>query len=347
MRPFSYARAATAGDAARLGQFTGQGQTDAPVQFLAGGTTLYDLMKLDVLTPQRLVDITPLRAEGAEIASGPDGLRLGAAAKMAAVAGHPAVLAQYPAIAESLQLAASAQIRNMATLGGNVLQRTRCTYFRDTSWAACNKRSPGSGCAALTGVNRNHAVLGVDGSCIAQYPGDWAVALVAFDAGVELTGPQGARTIPFSTLHRPAGGQPHIETTLRPGEVITAFTVSSGPWTRRSTYVKVRDRASYEFAIASVAVALDMDGDVVRQARIGLGGMAYRPWRAEAAEAALAGKTLDGSTAEAAAAAALEGAVTHGQNGYKPELGRRTVVRALMQAKAMTVADGSAPPRKA
>ncbi len=338
MRPFSYVRATTAAEAISLGQQTGQGQTDAPVQFLAGGTSLYDLMKLDVLTPQHVVDLAPLRSDHAGVTAGPDGLRLGAFARMAAVAAHTVILAEYPAIAESLQLAASAQLRNMATLGGNVLQRTRCTYYRDTSWTACNKRNPGSGCAALTGVNRNHAVLGTDSSCIAQYPGDWAVALVAFDAKVELIGPQGVRVIPFAALHRPPNGQPHLETTLEPGEVITAFTVPSGPWTRRSTYVKVRDRASYEFAIASVAVALDMDGDVVRQARIGLGGMAYRPWRASAAEAALAGKTLDSNTAEVAAAAALEGAVTLGQNAYKPELGRRTVVRALMQAKTMTLA---------
>ena len=293
-----------------------------------------------------MIDITPLHADHAGIAAGPEGLRLGALAKMSAVAANPEVLAEYPAIAESLQLAASAQLRNMATLGGNVLQRTRCTYYRDTSWEACNKRRPGSGCAALTGVNRNHAVLGVDDSCIAQYPGDWAAALIAFDARVELTGPDGARSIAFAGLHRPANGQPHIETTLRPGEVITAFVVPSGAWTRRSTYIKVRDRASYEFAIASVAVALDMDGDVVRQARIGLGGMAYRPWRANAAEAVLAGKILDAPIAEAAAAAAMQGAVTHGQNDYKPELGRRTIVRALMQAKAMTIAaaPGAATP---
>ena len=338
MRPFRYDRAGTAAEAVRLGPDTGQGQADAPVQFLAGGTTLLDLMKLDVLTPQRLVDITPLRASHAGIEAGPDGLRLGAFAKMAAVAAHPALLAEYPAIAESLQQAASAQLRNMATLGGNVLQRTRCSYFRDPSWQDCNKRRPGSGCAALTGVNRNHAVLGVDGSCIAQYPGDWAVALIAFDAQVDLLGPQGGRRIPFAALHRAAAGQPHIETTLRPGEVITAFTVPAGGWTRRSVYLKVRDRASYEFAIASAAVALDMDGDVVRQVRIGLGGMAYRPWRAEAAEAVLANKPLTSANAAAAAAAAMAGAVTHGQNDYKPELGRQTVVRALMQAKAMGLA---------
>ena len=174
MRQFTYDRAADLAHAARLGQQTGQGQTDAPVQFLAGGTSLIDLMKLDVLTPERVVDITPLRANHATVQAGQDGLRLGALAKMAAVAAHPAVLADYPAIAQSLQLAASAQLRNMATLGGNVLQRTRCTYFRDPSWSACNKRNPGSGCAAIAGINRNHAVLGVDASCISQYPGDLA-----------------------------------------------------------------------------------------------------------------------------------------------------------------------------
>jgi xanthine dehydrogenase YagS FAD-binding subunit len=346
MRPFTYNRAVDLAQAARLGQQTGQGQTDAPVQFLAGGTSLIDLMKLDVLTPERVVDITPLRANHATVQAGHDGLQLGALAKMAAVAAHPAVLADYPVIAQSLQLAASAQLRNMATLGGNVLQRTRCTYFRDPSWSACNKRNPGSGCAAIAGINRNHAVLGVDASCISQYPGDLGVALTALDAQLDLVGPQGSRRIRFASLHRPAEGQPHIETTLRAGEVITSFFVPAGAWTRRSLYLKVRDRASYEFAIASTAVALDMDGDTVRQARIGLGGMAYRPWRALAAEAALVGRPLTRANAEAAAAAALEGAITHGHNDYKPELGRRTIVRALMQAKTMPIAAASPPTRK-
>lgn len=347
MRPFTYDRAEDPAQAARLGRLTGQGQVDAPVQFLAGGTSLIDLMKLDVLTPERVVDIIPLHATHAAIEARPDGLRLGALAKMSAVAAHPGVLADYPAIAQSLQLAASAQLRNMATLGGNVLQRTRCTYFRDTSWTACNKRNPGSGCAAIAGVNRNHAVLGVDGSCIAQYPGDWAVALVALGAQVDLNGPQGPRQLPFASLHRPVASQPHIETNLRPGEVITAFTVPAGAWTRRSAYVKVRDRASYEFAIASAAVALDMDGDTVRQARVGLGGMAYQPWRSHEAEALLAGKPLTEANAQAAATAALAGAVTHGGNDYKPELGRRTLVRALMQARTMPIKTGPITARKA
>ena len=336
MRPFSYERASDPSQASRAGRDTGQGQGEAPTQYLAGGTTLLDLMKLDVLRPERVVDITPLRARYSDIQAGPDGLRLGALATMAAAAGHPLVLRDYPVLAQSLQLAASAQLRNMATLGGNVLQRTRCTYYRDPSWAACNKRTPGSGCAAIQGFNRNHAVLGVDQSCIAQYPGDFAVALVALDAQAELSGPHGQRVVPVEALHRPAG-TPHLDNTLAPGELITAFRIPAGAWTRRSLYLKIRDRQSYEFAIASAAVALAMEGDVVREARIGLGGMAYRPWRARAAEAFLVGKPLTEAAAGQAAHAALAGAVTHADNAYQPELGRRTIVRALMQAKAMEV----------
>lgn len=335
MRPFAYERAGDLLEAVRLGGETGPGQTDAPAQFLAGGTTLVDLMKLDVLRPTRVIDINALRQEHSAIAVTSEDLRLGALASMAKVAADPDVRREYPAVADSLHLAASAQLRNMASLGGNVLQRTRCPYFRDPSWAACNKRKPGSGCSAIQGFNRNHAVLGVDESCISQYPGDFAVVLAAFDGSVETSGPGGARRLPFAALHRPAEGEPHIETTLRPGEIITGFTVPAGPWARRSLYVKVRDRASYEFASASAAVALSMDGDVVRDARIGLGGVAYRPWRSREAEAALAGKPLTEANAEAAAKAAYAGAVTHGGNDFKPELGRRTLVRALLQAKTL------------
>jgi xanthine dehydrogenase YagS FAD-binding subunit len=341
MRPFTYERAADLTQASRLGRDTGQGQTDAPVQFLAGGTTLVDLMKLDVLRPERVVDIGPLRAAHAGIEPRPSGLHLGALATMSQVANHPDVRRDYPAIADSLNLAASAQLRNMASLGGNVLQRTRCPYYRDPSWAACNKRRPGSGCAAIEGFNRNHAVLGADGSCIAQYPGDLAVVLATFDAEVELNGPAGVRRLAFSSLHRPADGRPHIETNLRPGEVITGFDVPAGPWTRRSLYLKVRDRSSYEFALASAAVGLDMDGDTVRQARIGLGGVAYRPWRSREAEAAVVGKPLDEAGAKAAAEAAFVGAVTHGGNDFKPELGRRTLVRALLEAHALSAPENN------
>jgi len=332
MRPFGYERA---DDIARASRYpTGQGQTDAPVQFLAGGTTLIDLMKLDVLRPERVVDVTPLTQSHSEIEATPQGLRLGAFATMAAVAGHAGVIAGYPAIAQSLQLAASPQIRNMATLGGNVLQRTRCPYYRDPSWAECNKRTPGSGCAAMKGFSRQNAVLGVDEGCIAQYPGDLGVVLAALGAEAELVGSGGARRIPFQSLHRPAG-QPHIEHTLQPGEVIVAFRIPGGEVARRSLYLKIRDRQSYEFAIASAAVGLELDKGIVRQARIGLGGMAYRPWRADAAEAALIGEPLTEDNARAAAEIALRGAITHGRNDYKPELGRRTLVRALVQAAAM------------
>ena len=334
MRPFQFETAHDLAHASRLGARAGQGQTDSVVQFLAGGTTLVDLMKLDVLRPQQLVNIEPLHHAHSTIQAGADGLMLGALAKMSAVADHPAVLGGYPAIAESLQLAASAQLRNMATLGGNVLQRTRCSYYRDPSWSACNKRKPGSGCAAVAGFNRNHAVLGVDANCIAQYPGDFGVALIALDAQVDLSGPEGSRRIPFAALHRPAG-QPHMETTLKSGELIKAFFVPAGAWNRRSLYLKIRDRASYEFALASTAVALELEGDLVRQARIGLGGMAYRPWRAQEAEQLLIGKPLTESSARAAATQALQGAITHGHNDFKPELARRTVVRALLEAKSM------------
>jgi xanthine dehydrogenase YagS FAD-binding subunit len=289
-------------------------------------------MKLHVMTPAHLVDLNPLRDAHSAITLDDKGLTLGAFASMADAARHPQVVAQFPVIADSLRLAASQQIRNMATLGGNLLQRTRCTYFRDVTWKACNKRVPGSGCAAREGFNRNHAVLGVDDSCISQYPGDFAVALLALDAELSVSGPAGARRVPLAQLHRLPNGQPHVEHTLKPGEVITAINVPNGAWTRRSVYVKVRDRASYEFAIASAAVALDVVGDTVRGARIALGGMAYRPWRASAAEALLAGKPLTAENAKAAAVAALEGAVTHGYNDYKPELGRRVVQRALLAA---------------
>jgi xanthine dehydrogenase YagS FAD-binding subunit len=334
VRPFTYQRASDVALAAK--EPTGQGQTDAPVQFLAGGTTLIDLMKLDVLRPSRVVDITPLRERHSEIEATPAVLRLGAFASMAAVEDHPDVKRYYPAIAQSLMLAASPQLRNMATLGGNVLQRTRCPYYRDPSWTACNKRTPGSGCAAIKGFNRQNAVLGVDDKCIAQYPGDFGVVLAALNAEVELVGPKGARRIPFQSLHR-ASGQPHLEHTLQPGEIITGFRIPGGATAKRSLYLKIRDRQSYEFAVASAAVGLDLDGGVVRGARISVGGASYRPWRAEAAEAALIGKPLTEASAKAAAEIAFHGAVTHGHNDYKPELGRRTLVRALLQASKMDV----------
>jgi xanthine dehydrogenase YagS FAD-binding subunit len=342
MRPFSYERAADLAQAALLGRETGQGQTDAVAQFLFGGTTLVDLMKLDVLRPKRLVDLVELKGAHGGIAVSVDGLHLGAMASMAEVAAHPDVRRDYPAVAQSLELAASPQIRNMASLGGNVLQRTRCPYFRDPSWTACNKRNPGSGCAAIEGFNRNHAVLGVDQSCVSQYPGDLAVVLSAFDTELEIVGAAGARRMPFSALHRPADGKPHLENNLQSGDIIIGFKVPAGAWTRRSLYLKVRDRASYEFALASAAVGLDLEDGVVRQVRVGLGGVAYRPWRSPEAEGSLIGKPLNEAAAQAAAEAAFAGAVTHGGNDFKPELGRRTLVRALLEARDRTVNAGGA-----
>jgi xanthine dehydrogenase YagS FAD-binding subunit len=331
MRPFTYQRAANPEDAVRM---AGAGTEDA---FLAGGTTLLDLMKLDVMRPAKLVDINGLANPLGVIEYGERGLRLGALARMSDAARHSDVRRHYPVIAQSLTLAASAQLRNMATLGGNVLQRTRCTYFRDVSWSQCNKRAPGSGCAALEGVNRKHAVLGTSPNCIATYAGDFGQALIALDAAVEMAGPSGARRIAFADLHVAPGDDPSIETTLRPGELITAFTVPALAFARRSLYLKIRDRQSYEFALASAAVALDLDGGAVREARIALGGVATRPWRAHEAEEALRGRTLDASSARAAADAAFAKAVTHGGNAFKPELGRRTLVRALLEAGAMEV----------
>jgi xanthine dehydrogenase YagS FAD-binding subunit len=264
-------------------------------------------------------------------------LRLGSMVRMSDAAEHPAIQRDYPVIAQSLQLAASAQLRNMASLGGNVLQRTRCLYFRDVSWAACNKRDPGSGCAAMQGIARNLAILGTSENCIANYPGDFAIALAALDAKVELDGPDGRRTLAFLDLHRLPGDTPHIETTLRPGELITGFQIAAAPWTRRSLYLKVRDRKSYEFALASAAVALDLDGDVVREARVALGGVAAKPWRSPAAEAALRGRELTEDAARAAAEAAFADARAEGDRAFKPELGRRTLVRALLQCRAMEI----------
>ncbi|HWD67812.1 MAG TPA: FAD binding domain-containing protein, partial [Caulobacteraceae bacterium] len=257
--------------------------------------------------------------------------------RMADAAGHRGLAVRFPVIAQSLDMAASQQLRNMATLGGNVLQRTRCRYFRDPSWGACNKRQPGTGCSAIEGVNRMHAVLGVSEACIASYPGDFAQALIALDAVVEISGPKGPRVIPIETLHRAPGETPHIETTLAAGELITGFHVPAGPWAIRSLYLKVRDRQSYEFALASAAVALDLADGVARTARIALGGVASRPWRCREAEAAIVGRPINETTANASAEAAFATSQTHGANDFKPELGRRTLVRALLQAAQLEV----------
>jgi len=338
MQPFVYQRAGDLADAVGAASQSPSGvpPTSAPVQFLAGGTTILDLMKLDVMRPQVLIDINDAAPVSRRIEKRGDSLYLGGLATMAEAADHPEIKRDYPVIAQSLELAASPQLRNMATLGGNLLQRTRCTYFRDPSWSACNKREPGSGCAALDGVNRKHAVLGVSDRCIAAYPGDFAQALVALDALVEIAGPGGGRVIPVEALHREPGDTPHIETTLLPGEVIVGYRVPVAAWTRRSLYLKIRDRESYEFALASAAVALDLSDGRINAARIALGGVATRPWRSREAEAVLNGNVLDEALANRAAEAAFATARPRGDNAYKVELGKRTLVRALLQAGQIT-----------
>ena len=292
-------------------------------KFIAGGTTLVDLMKLDVEIPTRLIDINPLPlAEIRESEGG--GLRIGAMARNSTVAHHPLVLERYPILSEALLAGASAQLRNMATMGGNLLQRTRCSYFRDTHWA-CNKRVPGSGCAAQEGHHRGHALFGISEKCFATYPSDMAVALACLEPTIETLLPNGEqRMIPFAEFHTLPGDTPHIETVLKQGELITALNLPplSREW--RSKYLKVRDRESYEFALVSVAALLREEGGVIREARIAFGGVATKPWRASNVEQALTG----GRTIEEAAALSTDGAVPHRDNAFKLELLPRVVRRA-------------------
>jgi xanthine dehydrogenase YagS FAD-binding subunit len=328
MLPFGYAKATTAAEAVRAMAASGTG-----TRFLAGGTTLYDLMKLDIETPTRVVDITALNELASFDTSGERELVFGALSCMSDVAADSRLVRDYPALSESLWKAASQQLRNMASLGGNLLQRTRCAYFRGGAPFACNKRMPGSGCSAVGGLDRGNAVLGVSDACIAVYPGDFAVALAAFDAQVDVQGPRGERTIALNELHREPGTTPHIETVLAPDELILRIRVAVTPLGRASTYHKIRDRESYAFALASAAVALDMQGDTVGAARLAIGGLATRPWRAQAAEKILAGKTLTPELARRAGEAAVQGAKAGHDNGFRIELGARTVADALMIAR--------------
>jgi len=331
MQPFTYVKARTAADAVRA-----MADGGPRTRFLAGGTTLFDLMKLNVETPTNVVDVAGLKELDGIDTGGSRELVFGALARMSDVAADLHIMAEYPALSESLWRAASQQLRNMATLGGNLLQRTRCAYFRGGEPFPCNKRKPGSGCAAQEGIDRGHALLGGSDACIAVYPGDLAVALVAFDAKIDVLGPHGQRTITVDELHREPGATPNIETTLEPGELILRIRVPKTRMGRASSYHKIRDRESYAFALASAAVALDMNGDTVRAARIAIGGIATRPWRARAAEQVLTGKTLTPQTAREAGDAALQGAKPGHDNGFRIELGARTVADALMIAKQRT-----------
>ncbi len=339
MQPFVFERVDSPAAAVRAAAGVQDGSAlENPAQFLAGGTTLIDLMKLEVMRPETVVDINALGDSAlGRIEATPAGVRLGALVRMADAAENPIVRRDCPMIGQSLWLAASQQIRNMASLGGNVLQRTRCPYFRDISYGECNKRNPGSGCAAMNGYNREHAVLGASRQCIATYPGDFAQALMALDATVQTVGPDGGRTFRFATLHRQPGDTPDVETTLRPGEMIASFEVALAPWMRRSLYLKIRDRQSYEFALASAAVALDLRDGRVADARIALGGVATVPWRARTAEEALHGQAIDDASIAAAAATAFAGARPQSHNAFKVALGRQTLARALRDAAALQI----------
>src|SRR3954454_15125195 len=330
MHPFTLERPRDL--AAALALRAQAGRNDAPTEYIAGGTDMVQLLQEYVRKPNRLVSLAGLLDR--RIDAGPQGLPLGAAATMAEVAAHSAVLQQYPLISEALLNSASPQVRNQATMGGNLLQRTRCPYFRDVGYAACNKRAPGSGCSAIGGENRWTAVLGTSENCIAANPSDLAVALVALDASVEVRGPNGQRTVPLTEFHRLPGDTPHIETVLEPGEVIVAIVVPTNPIARRSHYLKVRDRASFEFAVVSAAVALDMNGGRIRQARVALGGVGTKPWRLPKVEAALAGTILEPGPLRTAAALAAEGAQGRGHNDFKIELMQRAIVRAVETAGA-------------
>jgi xanthine dehydrogenase YagS FAD-binding subunit len=319
MNPFTYVRAADADRAVAAGR-------DAGATYLAGGTTLVDLMRLGVMAPSTVVDVGPLPLAAIEPDGG--GLRIGAMARNSDVANHPLVASRWPALSEALLAGASPQVRNMATVGGNLLQRTRCPYFRDAS-SPCNKREPGSGCPAWEGYNRSNAVLGGSDRCIATHPSDMCVALVALDAVVHVRGPRGERAIPAADFHVLPAARPDVETVLEHGELVTHVTLPAAPFAARSAYLKVRDRASFAFALASAAVALDVAGGAVRAARVALGGVATKPWRSREAEAVLVGHAPSAALFKKAADAALREAVPRRHNAFKVELAKRTLVRAL------------------
>jgi xanthine dehydrogenase YagS FAD-binding subunit len=325
MRAFTFERV----DAAARAVQTAAARTHAA--FVAGGTTLVDLMKIDVLTPETLVDVRRLGLPG--IAVSDEAITVGAAVTNSELAWHPAVRERYPVLAEAILSGATTQIRNMATIAGNILQRTRCPYFRDVH-ASCNRRQPDSGCDALQGFNRGHAVLGVSEQCIATHPSDMCVALVVLDAEVHTLRPDGTtRSIAFGEFHRAPGNTPHVEVALQHGELITHIVIPDLPAARRSHYLKIRDRASYEFALASAAVVLDLEDDTIRAARLGLGGVATKPWRATEAEQSLLGQQASEQAFRGAAEIALAGAIARGHNQFKIELAKRTIVRAFATAR--------------
>jgi len=323
MNPFVYQRAESVADAIR------QHALSPGSRFLGGGTNLIDLMKYGVERPDVLIDVTRLPLTRIEPTAG-GGLRIGALVRNSDIAADRAVVSSYPVLAEAILNGASPQLRNMATTGGNLMQRTRCYYFYDTAFP-CNKREPGSGCSAIGGQNRIHAVLGQSDACIAVNPSDMSVALSALDAVVQVEGPRGRRVIPIVDFHRLPGDSPQIDTNLQRDELITAVDLPASSLAARSHYIKVRDRASYAFALVSAAVALDAPGGTIRAARIALGGVAHKPWRATSAERFLSGRPANESSFRRAAELALDGARGYEHNTFKIELAKRTIVRALVE----------------
>ncbi len=325
MKPFAYLRATETSTAIE--------SASSQTKFIAGGTNLLDLMKEGVEQPDRLIDIT--RIQLSQIQPTANGIRIGALAKNSDTANNPLIRTRYPLLSQALLAGASPQLRNMASVGGNLLQRTRCYYFYDTS-APCNKRQPGSGCAAIEGYNRIHGILGTSDSCIATHPSDMCVALAALDAVVQVSGAKGDRTIPFAEFHRLPGDTPQIETALQPGELITAVDLPNSSFAENSHYFKVRDRTSYAFAVVSAAAALDINNGTIQNARMALGGVAHKPWRAVEAEKILIGAKPNEQTFQAAAEATLKGAKGYKHNAFKVELAKRAIVRSLTTASEGT-----------
>jgi len=300
----------------------------AASQFIAGGTNLVDLMKRGVTAPESLIDINGLPLK--QITADAKGILIGALALNSDVAEHALIKSKYPLLAMALNAGASAQLRNMATMGGNMMQRTRCTYFYDTTMP-CNKRQPGSGCGALKGYNRMHAVFGASEKCIAVHPSDMCVALAALDATVHISGPKADRKILFSDFHRLPGDTPELDNNLQKGELITGIHIPANSF-NKNHYLKIRDRASYAFALVSVAVALETNGNTIKNARLAMGGVAHKPWRLVKTEQWLAGKQLTKETFTAAATMAMEGAAGFGYNDFKIKMGKAAVTEALQQA---------------
>jgi xanthine dehydrogenase YagS FAD-binding subunit len=325
---FQYARANDVADAVRMIA------ADPAAKFIAGGTNLVDLMKEDVERPSRLIDISRLPLKTVEETAG-GALRIGALVPNSDLAYHPLIEQRYPLLVNAILAGASQQLRNMASTGGNLLQRTRCAYFYDTA-TPCNKREPGSGCSAIGGVNRGHAILGTSEDCIATHPSDMCVALAALDAKVHVTGAKGERVVAFNDFHQLPGTTPQIDTNLQPDEIVTAVELPAKGFAQNYSYLKIRDRLSYAFALVSIAAALELDGDTIKEARLALGGVAHKPWRDPAAESALRGQTADRASFARAADLLLRDAKGHGHNDFKIELARRGIVRALTQAARAT-----------